>query len=98
MNERTLVTRAELQEILNEKLGEFEECDGCTLRQQVPLQEPREDGCNWSTDVQVRCVGGRGSATACAKVAARIVAEAARDYNLKHWPEGTQVRAVEQDG
>lgn len=96
MKERILVSRAELQRMLNEQLAEYTECDGCTLKRPWALREPRDDGCNWSTDVHVTCVGRRANAADCAKIAVRIVAEAARDYNLKDWPEGTRVRALEQ--
>ena len=96
MKERILVSRAELQRMLNEQLAEYAECDGCTLKRPWALRKPRAYGRNWSIDVHVTCVGRRANAADCAKIAVRIVAEAARDYNLKDWPEGTQVRAVEQ--
>ncbi len=96
MSKRISLSAAELQRMLNEQLAEYAECDGCTLKRPWALREPRDDGRNWSTNVHVTCVGRRANAAACAKIAARIVAEAAREYNLKHWPEGTQVREVEQ--
>ena len=96
MSKRISLSAAELQQVLNEQLAGYAECDGCTLKKPLPLREPCDDGCNWSTDVHVTCVGRRANPAGCAKIAARIVAEAAREYNLKHWPEGTQVRGVEQ--
>ena len=96
MSKRISLSAAELQQVLNEQLAGYAECDGCTLKRPWALGEPRDDGCNWSIDVQVTCVGRRANAADCAKIAVRIVAEAAREYNLKDRPDGTQVRGVEQ--
>ena len=81
MSERELVTATRLLEILHDRLAEHRECDGCELRPPLPLREPREDGCNWSTDVHVSCHDG--TPARCAAIAARVAEEVARDYNLR---------------
>ena len=45
---RALLTKKELQDWLTAEIQKQEECNTCEIRGVIGLQEPDEDGCNWS--------------------------------------------------
>lgn len=81
MTERERVSPERLLEILNERLSEYDQCENCEIpKPPYRLREPREDGLNWSTQIQLNCSGR--STDACAEVLPAIVQEVASEYNV----------------
>ena len=79
--ERKIVSEEELISILNGELSKFGECKDCQFYHVSKLQESDNDGCNWSSEVMLRCSGV--PVKICQKFAHRIINEARKKYNLK---------------
>lgn len=45
---RALLTKKELQNWLTTEIQKEDDCETCEFRGVMALQEPDEDGCNWS--------------------------------------------------
>lgn len=45
---RTLITKKELKDWLTAEIQKEDDCETCEFRGVMGLQEPDEDGCNWS--------------------------------------------------
>ena len=45
---KTLITKKELQDWLTAEIQKEEDCEACEFRGVMGLQEPDENGCNWS--------------------------------------------------
>lgn len=79
---RTLVTAERLLIVLNERLETYGHCHSCRLAGPIrPLREPEEDGRNWSRYIALVCLNGVSAG--CARLAERIIADAAQEYNLE---------------
>lgn len=81
MSTRKLISRAELDAWMTEKLSKHEDCAGSVLRVQYLLQTPDDSGCNWSGDCNLS-VGPNSDARHIGSIAAAIVAEAQTQFNL----------------
>jgi hypothetical protein len=80
--ERKLVTPERLLRLLNERLEAYGHCHSCRFAGPIrALREPEEDGRNWSRFVPLVCSERIGSG--CARIAERILNDAAAEYNLR---------------
>lgn len=78
---RKLVAPDHLLRLLNQRLEAYGHCHNCRFVGPInPLREPEDDGRNWSRYVALVCRSGVGSG--CARLAERIIADAASEYNL----------------
>ncbi len=88
---RKLVTPERLLKLLNQRLEGYGHCHSCRFAGPIRrLDEPTDDGRNWSHFVPLVCSDGIGSG--CARIAERILDDAALEYNLR--PIGQSGRSV----
>lgn len=79
---RKLVSPERLILLLNERLSAYGHCHSCRFMGPIrPLRDPADDGRNWSRYVPLVCSSGIGPG--CARLAERILEDAAREYNLE---------------
>ena len=78
--DREIVSDAQLVELINASLAATEAASHCTYDDVFALQEPDEDGCNWSPGY---FSPGGDSPEVCVPVAARVVREMQAKYNLE---------------
>lgn len=79
---RKVVTADNLIRLLNKRLESYGHCHSCSFVGPIRiLDEPAEDGRNWSHFVPFVCSDGVGSG--CRRIAERILDDAAIEYNLK---------------
>lgn len=78
---KTLVAAAELEQWLTAKLRKLDDCHDCKVSGVLPLQEPDEQGCNWSDSLVVNA--GGLPYDYYAKFLSVVVAEARSRFNLK---------------
>ena len=76
-----LVTQSELSAILTAELQKIEDCAGSVITVKYRLQEPDDEGCNWSDDVSIR-VGPKASSSYVIPHVEGIVRRARARYNL----------------
>ena len=79
---RTLVTRAELSELLTKELQSIEDAEGSIISVAYLYREPDSTGCNWSDNVTVNA-GSKANGDYLAPYIAEIVARARQRYNIK---------------
>lgn len=78
---RKLVTGERLLQLLNQRLEGYGHCHACHFVGPIrPLGELADDGRNWSRFVPLVCASSVGSG--CARIAERILDDAADEYNL----------------
>lgn len=83
--QRKLVSPDRLLRLLNQRMEGYGHCHGCSLVGPIRrLNEPEEDGRNWSRFIPLVC--GSASAGGCIRLAERIIDDATREYNL--WDAG----------
>jgi hypothetical protein len=79
---RTEVTPERLLGILNKRLEGYGNCGSCEFAGPIRrLPELEADGRNWSRYIALVCTTALGSG--CRRIAERIIADAAREYNLE---------------
>lgn len=79
---RKLVGPERLLRLLNQRLEGYGNCHNCHFVGPIRrLEEPEEDGRNWSRFIALVCTSG--VAGGCARLAERIIDDAAREYNLR---------------
>ena len=79
--DRKIVSENELLEILNKEFSKYPDYSQCRfIDMGYKLTELDKDGCNWSR-ANFKCSGV--PVEACSQIAARIVTEAKKKYNLK---------------
>lgn len=92
---RKLVTPERLLKLLNQRLEGYGHCHSCRFAGPIRcLEEPTDDGRNWSHFVPLVCSDGIGSG--CTRIAERILGDAALEYNLR--PAGQSGQIVEGSG
>jgi hypothetical protein len=78
---RKLVSPERLLRLLNHRLEAYGNCPTCHFAGPIRrLDEPADDGRNWSRFVALVCESG--VAGGCARLAERIIDDATREYNL----------------
>lgn len=78
---RKLVSPERLLRLLNQRLEAYGNCHSCHFAGPIRrLDEPAEDGRNWSRFVALVC--SSSLAGGCARLAERIIDDATREYNL----------------
>lgn len=78
---RKVVTAERLLQLVNQRLDAYGHCHSCHFVGPIrPLEEPSDDGRNWSRFVPLVCASSVGSG--CARIAERILDDAADEYNL----------------
>ena len=78
---RKLVSPDRLLRLLNQRLEAYGHCHNCHFAGPIRrLPEPADDGRNWSRFVSLVCANG--VAGGCARIAERILSDAAEEYNL----------------
>lgn len=79
---RKLVTPDVLLTLLNQRLENYGHCHSCHFVGPLrSLEEPTDDGRNWSHSVPLVCSDGVGSG--CKRIGQRILDDAAAEYNLR---------------
>jgi hypothetical protein len=78
---RKLVSQDELLKVMNSELAKHDQCTDCHFTSILALREVDEDGCNWSSMVNLRCSGVPSDI--CWPIANRISAKAREKFNLK---------------
>jgi hypothetical protein len=79
--DRKMVSEDELVKILNEEFSKYPDYSQCRFTSiSYKLAEPDKNGCNWSK-ANVSCSGVSGQS--CSQIAARIITEAQKKYNIK---------------
>lgn len=68
---RTLITKKELKDWLTAEIQKDDDCQTCEFRGVMGLQEPDEDGCNWSDTLYLNQSGIPSSIVRKVVVAAR---------------------------
>lgn len=68
---RTLITKKELKDWLTAEIQKEDDCQTCEFRGVMGLQEPDEDGCNWSDTLYLNQSGIPNSIVRKVVVAAR---------------------------
>jgi hypothetical protein len=68
---RTLITKKELKDWLTAEIQKEDDCQTCEFRGVMGLQEPDEDGCNWSDTLYLNQSGIPSSIVRKVVVAAR---------------------------
>ena len=80
--QRKLVGPDRLLRLLNQRLEHYGHCHNCHFVGPIrPLDEPAEDGRNWSRFVALVC--SNVVAGGCARIAERIIEDATQEYNLR---------------
>jgi hypothetical protein len=78
---RKVVTPDRLLRLLNQRMEHYGHCHNCRFVGPIrKLEEPTEDGRNWSRFVALVCASG--VAGGCARIAERILEDATVEYNL----------------
>lgn len=78
---RKLVSPDRLLRLLNQRLENYGHCHKCHFAGPIRrLDSPAEDGRNWSRYVALVCANA--VAGGCARIAERILQDAAEEYNL----------------
>jgi hypothetical protein len=78
---RKLVSPEALLLLLNQRLASYGHCHACHFAGPIRrLEEPEDDGRNWSRFVALVCESE--TAAGCARLAERILDDAVADYNL----------------
>jgi hypothetical protein len=78
---RKLVSPEWLLRLLNKRLASYGHCHACHFAGPIRrLEEPDDDGRNWSRFVPLVCESG--IASGCARLAERILDDAIVEYNL----------------
>ncbi|HET7321597.1 MAG TPA: hypothetical protein VFI96_03810 [Longimicrobiaceae bacterium] len=78
---RKLVSPDRLLRLLNQRLAGYGHCHACSFVGPIRrLDEPADDGRNWSRFIALVCT--TGVVSGCTRLAERIVDDAAREYNL----------------
>jgi hypothetical protein len=78
---RKLVAAADLLTLLNNRLEAYGHCESCRFAGPIRLlDEPTDDGRNWSHFVPLVC--SDSVASGCKRIADRILEDAAVEYNL----------------
>ncbi len=78
---RKLVSPDYLLQVLNQRLDAYGHCHSCRFAGPIRrLSEPEVDGRNWSRYIPLVC--STGVLPGCARVAERIISDAALEYNL----------------
>lgn len=78
---RKLVSPDRLLRLLNQRLEGYGHCHNCHFAGPIRrLKEPADDGRNWSRYVTLVCANS--VAGGCARIAERILQDAAQEYNL----------------
>ena len=78
---RKVVSAEKLLQKLNERLESYGHCHSCRFVGPIrPLQDPEDDGRNWSRFVALVCSSAVGSG--CARIAERILDDASAEFNL----------------
>lgn len=88
---RQILKIDELLEIMNQELSQSKTCVECRFKSIMPRGDVDESGCNWS-HANLNCRGYPAAvaqstslcqpATICQPVAARVMAEAKKKYNV----------------
>lgn len=79
-NQREVIPKKRLIEIINERLAATEEAADCRFSGVYTLQETDSDGCNWSDGYW--SAGGVPSEV-CGPVVARVLRELKAEYNVE---------------
>lgn len=74
-----VVTEEELLQVLNSRLRNYEECNGCRFTAILRVTGAEIGGCNWTT-ANLRCSGVPTSAYRL--IADAVVAEVSQTHNL----------------
>ena len=78
---RKLVSPDRLLRLLNQRLEHYGHCHNCHFVGPIRrLDEPADDGRNWSRFIALVC--SNGVAGGCARIAERILEDATQEYNL----------------
>lgn len=78
---RKYVSPERLLRLLNQRLEGYGHCFSCHFVGPIRrLDEPEEDGRNWSRFIPLVC--SNGVAGGCARLAERIIEDATHEYNL----------------
>jgi hypothetical protein len=78
---RKLVSPERLIHLLNQRLEGYGHCHSCQFVGPIRrLDEPDEDGRNWSRFIALVCTNG--VAGGCSRLAERIIEDATHEYNL----------------
>jgi hypothetical protein len=79
---RKVVTPEGLLRLLNQRLEGYGHCHACKFVGPIRrLEEPTEDGRNWSHFIPLVC--SDDVASGCKRIADRILDDAASEYNLR---------------
>lgn len=88
---RKILKIDKLLELMNHELSSFDTCVECRFKSIMPLGDVDESGCNWS-HANLNCRGYPAAvvqsaslcqpSTVCQPVAARVMAEARKKYNV----------------
>jgi len=79
---RKLVSPERLLRLLNQRLEGYGHCHTCRFAGPIRLlEEPTDDGRNWSHFVPLVCTDG--VASGCKRIAERILDDAALEFNLR---------------
>lgn len=80
-HQRKLVSPERLLILMNQRLETYGQCHSCRFAGPIRrLRDPEEDGRNWSRYIALVCRSGISGG--CARLAERIIGDAAREYNL----------------
>lgn len=86
MKVRKLVSAEALLDLLNDRLATYGQCHACRFAGPIrPLRSEEPDGRNWSVHIPFVCSNRLSGG--CKRLAHRIIAEAAVEYNLSERPE-----------
>lgn len=81
-NTRELLTLAKLSDWLTAELQRAEGAAGSSIAVQYMLQEPDQDGCNWSDSVILK-VGMSASKETLAPYVVQLIQDARKRFNVK---------------
>lgn len=89
---RQFLTIERLLEVMNTKLVRYDTCVECRFKTIVPLEEPDENGCNWS-HANLNCRGFPSTSgqedgickptTVCQPYATQVINDAKGKYNVR---------------
>jgi len=80
--ERELVTLSELSARLSDALQKVSDAAGSAISVQYKLQEPDEEGCNWSDSVILK-IGPNTSREALVPYVTQLMQDARERFNVK---------------